>query len=238
MARRRSVRRTKRSRRRPVMRRRSMKPRRRFSRRKGRPVPRIYNCQLKYVETKDNVSGNVSAGYGYYQMQANSIYDPDLSGVGHQPMGRDELADLYQSYCVTGITYHISCDAYTAGTTTSIDHFLGVIATNDPAGVISRGTSTSALMEQPACKWTYNPISGRRLLNGYIDCAKVVGLTRSQYINSDDYRALMGTNPAKSVAAHVWWGRPDGALSTTNADLCITLTYHVTLFDPVNFVQS
>lgn len=195
-------------------------------------------CRLKYVENIDNRAGNSLAGYGYYQMQANSIYDPDLSGAGHQPMGRDELADLYQSYCVYGISYSVTCDAYNSGTSVSVDHMLGCIATNDPTGVISRVVNTGSAMEQPASKWVYNPTTGRRMLKGYIDCAKVVGLSRRQYLDSDDYRALMSTNPAKQVTAHFWWGRPDAASVTLNADLCIVLTYHVCLFDPVNFLQS
>lgn len=33
---------------------------------------------------------------------ANSIFDPDVTGVGHQPMYRDQYAALYENYVVLG----------------------------------------------------------------------------------------------------------------------------------------
>lgn len=37
---------------------------------------------------------------GFYQFKANSIYDPDQTGVGHQPLGRDTWASIYNYYKV------------------------------------------------------------------------------------------------------------------------------------------
>lgn len=35
-------------------------------------------------------------------LRVNSLWDPDYTGTGHQPLGRDELAARYKSYRVDG----------------------------------------------------------------------------------------------------------------------------------------
>jgi len=40
--------------------------------------------------------------------QINSMYDPDLSGVGHQPYQWDQIAPMYSNYRVTAVEYDIT----------------------------------------------------------------------------------------------------------------------------------
>lgn len=54
----------------------------------------------KYLTT---ISLDPGAGsYGYYRFRTNSLFDPDHTGVGHQPMYFDQMAALYKEYVVTG----------------------------------------------------------------------------------------------------------------------------------------
>lgn len=41
---------------------------------------------------------------GVYQFSANGLYDPNVTGVGHQPAGFDELMAIYGEYVVLGCT--------------------------------------------------------------------------------------------------------------------------------------
>lgn len=41
-------------------------------------------------------------GLGVYQFAANGMFDPDITGTGHQPMYFDQLCALYDHYCVIG----------------------------------------------------------------------------------------------------------------------------------------
>lgn len=55
---------------------------------------------MKYAQDMDvSVDGTVGANYLF---RCNSIFDPDQSGVGHQPMGHDEYAQFYNNYTVIG----------------------------------------------------------------------------------------------------------------------------------------
>lgn len=71
------------------------------------PVPRHIANQmsdyatytLKYTELYPDVALGGSLKW-YKQFRPNSIYDPNYSDVGHQPLGRDLLAGMYQHYRV------------------------------------------------------------------------------------------------------------------------------------------
>lgn len=43
---------------------------------------------------------SVSGSFTYHQFRLNSIYDSDLTGIGHEPMYRDQINVLFQHYVV------------------------------------------------------------------------------------------------------------------------------------------
>lgn len=62
---------------------------------------------LKYTELYPDVSLGGSLKW-YKQFRPNSIYDPNYSDVGHQPLGRDLLAAIYQHYRVLKAEFRCS----------------------------------------------------------------------------------------------------------------------------------
>lgn len=65
---------------------------------KRNPLPPLYYSTLKYCEY---VTISLSAGgFNYYVMSANGLYDPNISGTGHQPMYFDQMMALYNHYHV------------------------------------------------------------------------------------------------------------------------------------------
>ncbi len=64
----------------------------------GISTTRVAN--LRYVET---IQLSSSAGtLDSHAFSANSIHDPNVTGIGHQPMGHDTWASLYNHYVVLG----------------------------------------------------------------------------------------------------------------------------------------
>lgn len=62
--------------------------------------PRSIITKLKYCDYYELTS--TTGALAYQQIRANSIFDPDLTGVGHQPMYRDKYAEIYDHYVVIG----------------------------------------------------------------------------------------------------------------------------------------
>lgn len=83
-------------------------PRPRFKAMANPSVPAIkptFRATLKYF---DWFTLNPAAGVaGVYQFSANGLYDPNISGSGHQPTGFDQLMAIYGEYVVIGSTIRV-----------------------------------------------------------------------------------------------------------------------------------
>ena len=57
---------------------------------------------------------------------ANSIFDPDYTGVGHQPLWRDSFASIYNHYVVLGSKINV-----TYGSDSNANHLIGIVGDDD-----------------------------------------------------------------------------------------------------------
>lgn len=68
--------------------------------------PNIKKVKLDYVTYFDlQVGAGGSTAYRHFGV--NNLQDPDVTGVGHNPYGYDELATIWQSWCV--IAHKTTC---------------------------------------------------------------------------------------------------------------------------------
>jgi len=65
------------------------------------PIPNRYICKMKYA-THVNTTAT-----GAYVFRINSLFDPDNTGIGHQPYGYDNL-----TFCITVIASYPVVGAY------------------------------------------------------------------------------------------------------------------------------
>ncbi len=78
----------------------------------GLPLGKTFKTKLRYVTQLELGSGtNDFASHHFYR--ANSAFDPDLTGTGHQPMGYDQLALFYDHYTIIGSK--ITCNYHNVG---------------------------------------------------------------------------------------------------------------------------
>lgn len=79
------------------------------------PIPKQLFNRLKYAETV-NVAIGVS-GLGSYLFSCNGMYDPNITGTGHQPMYFDQWSAMYNHYTVLKSTMKATVVANTTGAT-------------------------------------------------------------------------------------------------------------------------
>lgn len=63
--------------------------------------PKQKHAVLRYYETFELAAGTANT-FSEYLFNANSIYDPDQTGTGHQPLGHDQWATFFGAYLVIG----------------------------------------------------------------------------------------------------------------------------------------
>lgn len=110
-------------------------------------------ARLVYVETGLQLQPIVSA-IGHYTFAANSIFDPNVTGIGHQPRLHDDFQALYNRYCVVGAKIEVTFRQ----TTNTIDNAavrVGINKRQSDQTTFAGTTTAVQVLEQEYLK-TYN----------------------------------------------------------------------------------
>lgn len=196
----------------------------------GFPSNRVVT--LKYVQSLYLHAPGNGAPIGNV-FSANSCYDPDTTGGGHQPSGFDQWRQFYDYYCVIGSK--IRCVPVQATNTTLEPVLFGVLLTNDSTA-LSSYTSTT-IREQGLGRYsigqpTSNGLPPRPITLGF--SAKKFWNLQSVRDNQDWLGAYWNTNPTTQSYFVVWASNLNG--NTGNqppaVGMSVEITYKVLLVGP------
>lgn len=211
---------------------RSYKPKRKYGRkpritnvnRSLQPFAQRYIAKLKYSEAY-----TLSTLNGYQQiMNLNSLFDPNRTGVGHQPYGFDQLAAIYNRYRV------ISCSYVINGYSGTTPIRFGCLPANEVPPFTS---SMSELAENPRARFKVQmPNGSTSTIVGKTYIPSLMGRTKAQYMADDRFQALMTGSP-NELAVLLITGQ---TLADVNTDITVTVTLEFTaeFFDPNPIDQS
>jgi len=191
--------------------------------------------QGQYVVMKYSTNLNLVdavTGLDFHVFRGNSIFDPDFTGVGHQPLGHDQWAQLYRQYQVNWATIDILFADQLVASATTRPSLVGVYASTSSAGP----TSTDTLPEFPISRHQYLGTieAGPQRLSLKCSTGDIVGDPMNKF--DKNYTATFGASPVSewffTVVAN------SESLTNVNLDARITITYYCWLFDPVALTSS
>lgn len=185
------------------------------------PFPAKITARLRYSQT---VSMNPVMGLTARNLfRANSIFDPDATGGGHQPYGHDTYETIYNHYNVRSATITVT-------PTQSTDGIFGITLADD--GTVEGDYNT--VREQK------NTVVGVITEGG-------TPTTLTQYFNVNrsfdvpfqkSTSAQFGATPSEQMFFHVWVEGPTSTFEQGSINLLVNITYLVDMWELKELGQS
>lgn len=191
------------------------------------PIPQRFITKMKYAELV------TTDGNGHFYFNLNSVFDPNRSGIGHQPYGHDTLQTLYNRYRV------ISCGWRIQPTAISTTAIWPLQIASIPANEQLIFGTLSEVRENPRAKYiVQNPGAGVMTLSGKSYLPSLVGRNKAQYMADDRYQAIMGASPNEQAILNVVCSANGTDTPTPGALFNVMLEYTVEFFDIKHLAQS
>ncbi len=185
------------------------------------PFPYKLSTKLKY---HTNTNFNPAAITYSHNWNANSLFDPDRTGTGHQPLYFDQLCPtVYNRYRVKAFSYR----AVISGANTPLKvqfHFQNNNNSNDyedlGEAVGTKQTIVNAMASGGKC------IS---YVKGYCSLKRLLG----QSTNDDRDQAVYNSSPTNVCILGMLLTSLDGSTNISAFNLDLTFTYYCDLFDRI-----
>lgn len=176
----------------------------------GAGFPAKMTMTHRYIE-RARLQNLVPSAIEQGQYSCNSLFDPNSSGAGHQPLYFDQMAAIYDQYCVI-----LSKATFTFTNTGTIPCYAGVFLNDD---TVTTSTSYIGVSEQTNAKHfilgARDSGKSTRKITLYWGVRKWFG--KSPLAN-DNLRGTTTTNPAEQMYFNYWTQPIDGA---TSADVWV-----------------
>lgn len=190
------------------------------------PLKPHFNCIMKYAETFTMTTGAAGVLGSQQTMNLNCLYDPNYTGVGHQPYFYDQLTPLYKSYKVHAVkaTLIWSTIGGTADVMTAYTMY------PDLGGLSLTGLTCDAATEQPnVSTGLLSPSGNTRTVeqNIYIPLPKVFGVSKKEFEDQDFSSELVNSaaQPVRQAYLSFSVGSPSGTAGESCTVQC-TLYYY------------
>ncbi len=201
------------------------------------PFKPIMHVKMGYTQLNTLTSGAVGI-FGVEQVfSLNNLFDPDFTGVGHFPYGRNTLVTIYGKYKVLGV--HVKCTF----TDPSADGLVCGMMLSPPNSLVSLATQSIAVAgEKQNTKLKYVNDSGKQIveMGGYFPMHTLAQITKLQFkANIENYAAVSGASPTGLFIPHLRLAAADtfgtGGLTIR---LVTHLTFYVQWYDRLVLAQS
>lgn len=187
----------------------------------------IAEAKMKYVQLL-KLTQTVPNQAVYNPFWQNGLYDPNAALGGHQPMGFDQIAPLYNHYQVVGAKIKVTILPPRVAATQVI---VGI--TDSPALTLP-SVDPSTLLEDPDCKYVL----------ATQDAAVSVSSTfkaKQRYPGAGaaaQGASLIGGSPSDGLFWNVWMCNIDSTNTTAGIDMLIEIDYTAIFWERVDLAAS
>lgn len=175
--------------------------------------PRMLKFKHKYTENFTLTSSTTTA---HYHFCANGMYDPNITGTGHQPMYFDQLSEIYNHYHVIGSQCKFT--VVPVGTTAQVPYRVITWINDD-----TTNPGTNALEEQKGAQ--------TRLCQGGLNPDKLFfkqNWSAKRYFGNvmanDSLKGTTSTNPSEISVFHIAL-RPLDEVTSVSVYVRVEITY-------------
>lgn len=187
------------------------------------PFGQSHTSNFRYVQ-QISISPGVTASA--HSFRINSMYDPDFTGTGHQPLFRDVMSGIYARYRVNSVKYKITCMQGNAN-----QLLVGVFATQD-TGYNPNLDQFQNIIEKRNTDWRFQNVNTPPVvLKGRLTCAKVAGVTRQAYKDERSYSGAVGADPALPLFLTIFC--QELLSGSPGVQFMVELEFNTTYYEPV-----
>lgn len=194
------------------------------------PLPSSYAVSLK---TYGFAAVTAAAPYKFLRHIINAPGDPQSTLTTNQPLGYDQLSDLFNRYRVVGGSFKVNI--FNRSSTVICDAVAYV-------GTVDRSGSTDAIeyMEQPGVPRSQSCVLGQQASNfsRSFSVADVCGVDSSVVLSEETYSSTTGASgPGTDIFLNVGVWSHDGSTSPTY-NYTYEIVYDVIFYDLKNLAKS
>lgn len=172
------------------------KYRRKYTVQRGIGVSKAQVVTMRYCDTINLTAG--AAVPVQYLLRANSIFDPDYTGTGHQPISHDQWSQWYHHYTVVGSKCYVTANTTSGVSTQNLNIGLGVVS----AVPVNMDLNTTKEQGNYQIRLIQGTDKSVRLSKGY--SPKKEHTIANIRDNIDTLGAMFGANPTEDTYFHIW----------------------------------
>jgi len=194
----------------------------------GIGFPEQTRSTLRYFATVD--VGAATFGTTKQYFRCNGLFDPDITGTGHQPLGFDQLMTIYTSYVVLGAK--IKCTFFgREDTNSSMSGVVGIYQDDSTSNTLP----FEALIEGSGKKkWGVYTASDQKVV--LTDTYKSKVVYSKATLADTSQRGTASTDPSD---AHTWCLFNCNQASTTESVyVAVDIEYDVVFFERADLASS
>lgn len=190
-----------------------------------KPLGRSIKAVHMYVDTTIQLNPGLAGVPDFHNFSANGLYDPDISGVGHQPMGFDQMIALFNHYTVTMSKIRVTFVNEDA----NYPQIVGVRI----AASTSTPSDANQFIELTSGKWAvvgdFGSAQEQKTLT--LECPVGSWLGRPNVLNEDDLRGDDSANPTEDVIFQII-AQPIQGVDSGRVDCVVQIEYTAIWTEP------